>query len=378
YFDSQDLSSRKADELPWQLAEVKEWWLLCRALADPRLIGAVWANEEHEAKHYWSCLEGNSFKMIDAYAGILANPSECESDEAVWGLADLLSNAGYLSEELDLLRYLSGVYEKALPSKPARHNVGVLLNRQALNLQHQGLVAEAASFSRECIALYEQEEDSDGLQVALGTHAMILRDISDLPGARQCLVKKERICRDHGLTAGLAAALIDHGLLEVDIGNLSQAMSLFEQAESLCGQRNDRMGLSVIHDNKAQILFLQGNFAEALAHLSLSEEFLDTIGNIYGLQMVLGHKAIILGAQGNTSGALEALERKGQICREHGYVQDLVHSLANQAEVCAKRGRMLKALPLAKEANDIANEHCLRNLQPKIAAIIEEIRSQIN
>ena len=189
YFARQPLAPRSIDELPWQLAQAREWARLQDLLVDLPFLSAAWEANQFEVKAYWAQLEDHSpFRIAEAYRPVLNAPAR--HAPYIWRLAMLLADTGHPVEALSLRSYL---------------------------VEH-----------------YRQSGDRANLHAALGNQALILQDRGDLDGAWALHKEKERLCRELGDPNGLATSLANQAvLLARGRSRPREALPLAEEAHRL-------------------------------------------------------------------------------------------------------------------------------------------------
>jgi Domain of unknown function (DUF4062)/NACHT domain len=125
YFEKRELSKRKVEELPWQLAQAKSWNRLVDLLTDPSFFEMAWDSNQFDVKGYWVLIEDNSgFSMIQAYKPIIDSPLEYDIayDDRI---SILLLNAGYLTEAFLLNYHLIELYRKSGNVSGLRFSLGI-------------------------------------------------------------------------------------------------------------------------------------------------------------------------------------------------------------------------------------------------------------
>ena len=180
------ISPRIVDELPWQLAQAKEWEKLYHLLSDLPFFMALWNANEYELKGYWSKVEGSSTcRMVDAYRCVLKEPKKYVA--YVDNIANLFQTTGHPED--------------------------------AMRLREQQVTS------------YRESGDRESYQASLGNQALILQDWGDLEGAMKLHKEKERICKELGNKNGLAISLANQAsLLYENMHKHDEALLLAEEA----------------------------------------------------------------------------------------------------------------------------------------------------
>ena len=352
YFTGQPASTRRVDELPWQLAEAAEWDRLVGLLTDPPFFRSVWNAREYDVKRYWVQTEtGSSHRMVDAYRPVIREPASVDSS-FLWSLLTLFYQTGHLDEASSLGEYL-------IKSSRELGNVDSLqgcLGNQAVILADRGDLDGAMALHKEQERICREPGNVDGLQGCLGNQALILYARGDLDGAMALLKEQERICRELGNVDGLSACLGNQALILKGRGDLDGAMALLKEQERICRELGNIDGLSACLGNQALILQDRGDLDGAMALLKEQERICRELGNVDGLQGCLGNQANILYARGDLEGAIALHKEKERICRELGNVDELSACLGNQAVILKARGDLDGAMALHKEKERICRD----------------------
>jgi tetratricopeptide (TPR) repeat protein len=352
YFHGMELSPRKVDELPWQLAEAEAWQRLYDLLADLTFFHTTWGANQFEVKANWALIEEHSsLRMVEAYRPVF-NAPQSETSQAIWRLAILLDDTGHPEEALSLRSWLVEHFRAA----GDKANLGACLANQALILKARGDLDGA-------MALHKQEEricrelgNKGGLSISLGNQAVILQDRGDWDGAMGLHKEKERICRELGNKGSLSISLGNQALILKDRGDWDGAMALLKQQECICRELGNKDGLSASLGNQALILKDRGDLDGAMALLKQQECICRELGNKDGLSASLGNQALILQDRGDLDGAMALYKEQERICRELGNKDGLWRTLNNQAVILGDRGDWDGAMGLHKEQERLCRE----------------------
>jgi AAA ATPase-like protein len=77
YFASCELSSRKVEELPWQLAEIRNWSGLVETFSNLPFLRTAWKANSFEVRRYWARMTSEaSIDMQAVYGRVLQAPHE--------------------------------------------------------------------------------------------------------------------------------------------------------------------------------------------------------------------------------------------------------------------------------------------------------------
>lgn len=338
YFQAMDLSARKIAELPWQLARAKAWQRLFDLLGDLVFFKAAWEADEFEVKRYWASVEkGSSLCTVDAYRVLLMTPAEARpfllrfTADAVWNVATLLQQMGYLKEALSL--------------------------------------------NEQLVEYYRKSDDRERLSSALSNQAVILRSLGDLDKALALQQEHTRVSLELGNDDGVARGVGNQAMVLLLRGDLDGALSLLRQEEALWRKCGDKAGLMASLCGQGQVLFLQRELDNALSLLCQSERLARELGHMDGLHTTLCLQASVLGAKGDSDGALALLEQSRNICRDVGNKRGLAAALNSEALIHHERGDADLALARSQEAarlcREVGDKVGLRTVLPIQALILQ-------
>ncbi len=370
-FQSEKLSARAIDELPWQLAQLRMWQELFDLLGDLSFFDAAWKANKVEVRTAWSLVKSTGrLEPITAYRSVLAEP-EMHDVVVLFHLAAYLQGSGYGA---DLLSLWSALIESFRASNDDSR-LQACLGNQAVILRATGDLDGAMRLLEEQEAICRRLNDPEGLSRSLDNQAMILMDIGDLDGAMRLHKEAEAICRRLNDPAGLSRSLGGQALILRATGDLDGAMRLLKEAEAICRRLNHPDGLYRSLGNQALILMDIGDLDGAMRLLKEQEAICRRLNDPAGLQTGLGNQALILRATGDLDGAMRLLKEQEAICRRLNDPAGLAASLINQAELLAfGLSRPEHGLPLAEEAARLVRKHGLRALAQQIEPAVHAIR----
>jgi len=351
YFAPRDLTPRKVDELPWQLAEAHDWQGVYDLLANLPFFARAWRANPFEVKAYWSQVEAASqLRMTDAYRAVLDSPDR--HSECVWHVAMLLSDTGHPAEALSIREQLVEHFRRV----GDRSNLHKSLGNQAVIVAARGNLAEAMALLKEKEQICRELGDQAGLQVSLGNQGLILQDLGKLDAAMALFKQQEGICSELGDKVSLQASLGNQAVILHARGHLDEAMALYKQQERICRELGDRTGLSRSLGHQALVLQDRKDLAGAMTLLKEKEQICRELADRAGLQASLGNQALVLEARGEPDGAMDLLTQQERICRELGDQAGLSASLGNQANILRAGGDPDRALALLKQQERICRE----------------------
>lgn len=391
YFKSRDISSRKVDELPWQLTQTKSWKRLYALLSNLSFFAAAWNANPFDVRIYWVKVEANSsHRIIEAYRGVLDAPVDYKN--YAWNIATLLHDLGHLEEALHLREFMVEYYKQvgdqsrlagALVNQAAiLHDRGDLdmamkllkqaehisresgfmdtlvntLCNQALILKDQGNLDEATALHQEEEQICRELGNKHGLARSYGNQARILSAHGDLEGAMDLFKEEERICHELGLKDELASTFGNQGTTLMMCGDLDGAIVLFKEQERIYHELGNKRGLIRSYGNQGVILKNRGDLDEALAMQEKVERISRELGDMEGLSASLGNQGLIQKNLGDLARAMALIKEQESVCREIGIKEGLQYSLGNQAIIHIDVGELDEAMTLLKEQEHICRE----------------------
>jgi nephrocystin-3 len=371
FFETDPLSPRSVDELPWQLAQLRSWQRLFDLLGNLTFFSRAWRADQFEVRMAWSLVKTvGRLAPIEAYRGVLANPANHDRN-ALWQLALYLQQSGNAVAADQLWSFFidycrSSGNDSGLPG---------CLGSQALILQDIGDLDGAMRLHKEEEAICRQLNDAAGLYASLGNQALILDNTGDPVGAMRLHKEEEAICRQLNDAAGLQASLGNQAMILRATGDLDGAKSLLKEKEAICRRLNDPVGLSASLGNQAVILMDTGELGGASRLFQQQEAICRRLNDPVGLYSALGNRALILQKTGDPVGAMRLHKEEEAICRQTNAPKGLALSLANQACLLANQSQFAEALPLAEEALRVALKHGLIALARQFEPFVQEIRN---
>ena len=182
-------------------------------------------------------------------------PRRTTAGSSTWGVARLLTDAGYPAQALALHRYLAEHSEEGPRRTGALLNLGAALwaagrprrrptarssrplprtrrsgtwslGNLALVRRDRGLLDEAAALFAEEEQLCRDLGDGFALQASLGNQAQLLRQQGEYDEALAKIAEQEQLCRDNADRAGVARALAARATVLADRGDVAGALAL--------------------------------------------------------------------------------------------------------------------------------------------------------
>lgn len=352
YFDTEGIDRRKLDELPWQLSRAKAWAQLRKLLVDPPFFEAAWSESRFDVMSFWTSLESNSYKMVEAYQFVLNDPEKIPDLDFILHVADLFAETGHPEGALPLQEFLINVSRnKADPS-----DLQIGLGRKAGLLYSFGRFDEAQAMYKEKEKICRETGNLDGLEASLGNQALILRDWGMLNESLMQFKEQERICRQIDKKESLATCLGNQGLVHSYLGKPDKAMALYKEEERICRETGDKNGLQRSLNNQGLILYEEGKLNEAMELFKTQEKICREISQMRGLAACLGNQALVLRARGMLREARDLYNAQERICRDTGSRDGLQKALSGQAFILRDLGDSDRALETHREEERICRE----------------------
>ncbi|MCK5521695.1 MAG: tetratricopeptide repeat protein, partial [Thiomargarita sp.] len=272
FFELQPISSRKADELPYQLEQAGERVRLQACLSEiPMLLQFLEDERLYELLGYWRGLE-KEHEMLTAYPQALVEYEKTVSNEgfasAVNEVAFFYNTIGVYTEEIiSLARRALAIIEKVLGAE--HPDTATSLNNLALLLSNKGDYDSAEPLYRRALAIREKvlgAEHPDTAQ-SLNNLALLLSKKGNYDGAeplyrRALAIHKQVLGAEHPSTA---TSLNNLALLLSNKGDYDGAEPLYRRAlairEKVLGAEHPDTATSL--NNLAALLDNKGDYDSA-------------------------------------------------------------------------------------------------------------------
>jgi len=352
YFDSQELSPRKLDELPWQLMKAGFWPRLRDLLTDATFFKSLWRAGKFDLKTYWARLEDQSIVMADAYRSILDSPASIQDSGYIWLVSLLLGDAGHLSEALALREDLVQHFRSQNDFERLQGCLSILGNSYHV----RGRLKEAMAYYKEQEGICRKLHNWDSLQRCLCNQGHILHAWANWDRAMVLFKEQEDICRSLGNNKDLQAALGSQGLILYSRGDMDGAMALYKEQERICREQGLRDDLQVCLGNQGTVLSGRGDLDGAMHLYEQQERICREIGSKDGLQRSLGNQGTVLHSRWKLDEAMALYRETERMCRELENRHDLADCLGKQAGIHRDRNRLDAAMALLKKQEAIYRE----------------------
>jgi tetratricopeptide (TPR) repeat protein len=359
YFDQQELDSRIANELPWQLQRAGDKQRLLSCISDIPMFLQFKEDKYYELWGYWLGLEPDK-TMVRAYGESLAEYEETEQPEeedlsyVLNQLGMFFEKAGYFSAAIPLLRRSLSIIEKVLvqehPSTATLLNNLAELHRCKGDYNLAEPLYKRALYIRETVLGPEHPDTA----IVLNNLALLLASKKDYKSAeplyQRALAIAEKVCgQQHPLTVQLVNNL---ALLHQAKKNYESAEPLYQHAlairEQLLGKEHPLTAQSL--NNLAYLYQAKENYDSAQPLFQLALDIHEKVlGKEHPLTaQSLNNSASLYQVKGDYDSAQSLYQRALDIRekvfgKEHPFT---VQSLNNLAYLYQAKGDYDSAQPL--------------------------------
>ncbi len=357
HFGRTQLGLRRADELPWQLAEAEAWQELFTVLSDGHALEALGLTHESELRRYWARLEEQGLKLADAYWAVLKAPDFQSMEMLVTPqilstLSSLLNDLGHSQEALILIER---TLEYAQKENDEKALAGALIAK-AHTTRGQGDLDSSVRLCEQAQAIFLKRGDLAGTALAVENEAVARKGKGELERALQLQHQAFELHQKLGDRPGVMRSLGNQGVIHLLQADFETALALFRRQEALCKELGDQTGLEACFGNQAASLIDQGRHDAARLLLRQQERICRDLGARSGLATCLGNQAALLIEQGEHEDAMPLLEEQFRISHELGDQGEQSRALANQGTVWRHRGHYHRALEFHRRAAQIERE----------------------
>jgi tetratricopeptide (TPR) repeat protein len=418
YFAPRELTQRKIDELPWQLAQAGAWPALAALLAQLPFVRAAWGESGYEIRGYWRLMDRRDpHAVLQAYQPVFDRPNEHLDDLYLVSL--ILMWLDHPKESLRLQGALIDLLERADADHPgsiagARQGFVTLISEAAYNyaglgdfdtalgmskyaksiagddpgvlggavgleatiLAKQGRSVEAAAGFDAAAGLLRSIGDKAGLAQIINNQASLLA-ASDPSQALQLLSEQERILRELGDYYTLGACLGNQGAALRQLGRPDEALKRIAEQERICRDIGFMQGLRSALMYQGDIERLCGKLDEALAHFQEGEAIARRLNDPLSLANFLSFQSAVKQASGRLIEAIQLLKAAEASFTEAGAVEQAINVKFQQADLYGVHVRMPSAgLPGMRQALKLAEEHGFAELAREMKKTISRIAEQ--
>jgi tetratricopeptide (TPR) repeat protein len=369
YFDEQELDSRVANELPWQLQQAGEKQRLLHCISYIPMFLQFEGDKKYELWGYWLGLEPDK-TMVRAYTDNLAKYEKNEQPEEEYlgyvlnNLGTFFEKAGYFSAAIPLLHRALEITEKVLGLE--HPNTAGSLNNLALFLQEKGDYDSAEPLYQRALEITEKVlgKEHPDTATSLNNFAVLLEAKGDYDHAeplyqRALSIREKVLGKEHPLTA---TSLNNFAVLLEAKGDYDHAEPLLKRAleitEKVLGKEHPDTAKSM--GNFAGLLRAKGDYDHAEPLLKRALEITEKVlGKEHpDTATSLNNFAGLYYAKGDYDHAEPLLKRALSIRekvlgKEH---PDMASSLNNFAALLKAKGDYDHAEPLLKRALEITEK----------------------
>ncbi|HYI11052.1 MAG TPA: DUF4062 domain-containing protein [Thermoanaerobaculia bacterium] len=233
--DARVIEDRQLEELPWQLAQAKEWQRLALTLADLGFLNDAWKANPADVEAFWGQLYAESpWRAPDAYEEVIDDPVEYRNH--LDAVTQLLRFLGHLDAVADIdRRMIEDAHKSGDEKQLARH-----LQSLAILLRKMNRLDEALALHREEEEICRRLDKTGLLAACLMAEAHIHRRRGELEQAKDLMQEAEPIVRELDQPGLLASLLNNRALLLKALGASSdEVAACYREVETLARQAND-------------------------------------------------------------------------------------------------------------------------------------------
>lgn len=349
YFEQQEESERRLDELAWQLCQGEAWQRLADLLADPAFFSTSWYTNDYDVQFYWSQIEQHSLiRMVDTYQDWMDRIEEIPLVLA--NLASLFYHAGYVQEYLHIQDKLAAIYKQM--DNPLL--LGQTIGQRALGKMRLGEYEEALSLFKQQADIAQQTGNFIDLQSSLNNQGLVYYAQNKLEEAQLAHQQQIEICQQYNYKKGLQAALGNRARILSQLGKVQESLRLFHQQEEICRELGDLYALQRALGNQGLILASLGRLKEGLHYLNQQLTLSQKIGNQEGISLALRGKALIFKDMGKLDEASSLIEEQIRISRSIADAETLLIGLQVQADIEFERKNYPRVLEIYQEQCSLA------------------------
>lgn len=300
YFDSPIRGSRRAEELPAQLAAAEEWDRLAAALSEPNLLTQLATRDEYELRRYWAAIEKETAHTFATAAKKLLGQRTSLSVELLLSLETLLWNQGHYDDCLAALTELVA----RLEPEGETVRLAVMLRQLADVHSRLGNMSRGAELLDRARSIFEGEKDVRGQASVLRTEIALLMTQNRYEEALESIKRASDVAMRLGDRVGLRVDLTNRAICLTMIGKLEEAAEVHIEEENLARQRRDWDGLARSLNNQGALQARRGNLRHALERHRAASDIATQNGNLRSLIVSLASQAQVLTSLGRLEEAL--------------------------------------------------------------------------
>jgi predicted ATPase/DNA-binding CsgD family transcriptional regulator len=174
-------------------------------------------------------------------------------------------------------------------------------------------------------------------------------DLNEYSAARSRYSECLAIWRELGDLDGVASALNGLGMIDRELGKYERAGERFEEALSIWTGLNDAAGIAVAHHNLGLVATAQGDYYRARSHHETARTLRRQLGNIGGVAYSLWALATVARLTGDNATAAKQYQESLAIFSDLGDLQGEAHALHGLAKVAQQGENDAEALRQFRE-----------------------------
>ncbi len=234
-----------------------------------------------------------------------------------------------------------------------------------------GNFAEAMSYCRKSMEIYEELGDKDGMASAHGTMASVYRSQGMIDRALEHFHESLRLKQECG--AGreeLARCHFNIGACYSSLFRLDLAQSSYEFARKIWEKSGDRMKLAYLYNNIGSLYGKKEELDEAREYFQKALDIREDLGDKKGTASTLGNLGSLQEKLGDNESALDCFNRSLELYEEIGNRRGVAYTCGCIGGIYTTQGRLdeaeeliIRGLSITRKLKmkDLEN-HCLENV----------------
>lgn len=352
YFRGRPLSTRRVEELPWQLVKIQAWKGLYDVFLDPAFFTLAWDEYQSDVIGYWTQLEGQTtLRVANACAEMLKNGG------ANWGVIFRMTQLLEIRGETQGVAVAWQLLADQFREVDDKANLQAAIGNQGLCLLRLGEFDAALHLFEEQERIAESIGHNAGLVNAMTGRAAALRGLRRPEAFQEAVQAVEEVRNNRPGTYADPSHLGAQAVALVDGGDLLAAMAKFRELEHMLRTRGSKHELATCLGN-------MGLTAQQLGDPQSAKSYADeaaVLASEFGLPrerlQALEVQAAVAAGQKDWETALSLYREQEVLCEQLGNMRQALVSLMFQAGILAEQyGRHAEALAPAEKAFQIAHE----------------------
>jgi len=269
----------------------------------------------------------------------------------LYGHSDPGKAETYVLEALDIAK------KQELPAEQAiSYRILGMINREV------GKFAEAMSYSRKSIEIYEKLGDKNGLAIGYSTIALTYRAQGMIDKALEyyhMALKKKQECDDS--IEGLASFYFNIGACYATLDRLELSISFYEHAESVWKKLGARSHLASLYNNIGMVFGRKKELDKAREYFRKALDISDDLGDKKSSAITLGNLGILHGDLGDNESALNFFIRSLELYKEIGNRRGIAYTYGCLSGVYTDLGRLDEAEEFISKGLEITRKLKLKD-----------------